>query len=175
MFYKHKHLVFFLGGITVVIYCSLLFWTRMSAANNDDIGKHIAQETKVQGRIICLAEEMHKLYQSDLKADHQHLYGFRTVTGTFYTLLRTNMSEALFVDKRLQEKELMLKGRTFPKTQLLEAIRLYAIHENIVYEIYYYCQICTISALAPQDCECCQEPVKLVEKPTDMKPIRRKK
>ena len=175
MLYKRKHLLFFLSGITVAIYYSLSFLPRMSAANNEDMGNHMAQETKVQGRVICLAEEMNKLYQSDLKADHQHLYGFRTVTGTFYTLLRTNMSEALFVDKRLQEKELMLKGRTFPKTQLLEAIRLYAIREDIVYEVYYYCQICAISALAPQECECCQEPVKLIEKPTEMKPIQRQK
>ena len=86
-------------------------------------------------------------------------------------LLRTNLSEALFIDKRLQEKELIIKGRTFPKTQILEAISLQSVHNGIVHELYYYCETCAIRTVAPGDCVCCQAPVELVEKPLKLAPL----
>ena len=64
---------------------------------------------------MCLAEAMHDLYRADLPANHEHLHGFKGTDGAFYTLLRTNLSEALFVDERLHQKTLIIIGRTFPK------------------------------------------------------------
>jgi len=34
-----------------------------------------------------------------------------------------------------------------------------------VQDIYYYCDVCDIQAVAPGPCECCQGPTELVEKP----------
>ena len=124
-----------------------------------------AQDVRLRGTAVCLAEEMHALYQSDLSSNHEHLYGFKTTEGGYYTLLRTRLSEALFIDKRLHEKELILHGRTFPKTQILESISLQSVHNGVVHDLYYYCQTCDIRAIAPGDCVCCQAPVELVEKP----------
>ena len=85
---------------------------------------------------------------------------------------RTNMSKALFVDKRLHEKELIIRGRTFPQTQILEAISLYSMHDGTIHDLYYYCVTCAIRASAPEDCECCQEPVELTETPIELKPLK---
>ena len=93
---------------------------------------------RVRSRVVCIAEEMHRLYNADVPVEHEDLYGFKTKEGVFYTLLRTNPSEALFVDTRLQEKELIVKGRTFPKTQILEAISIQSVHNSVVYDLYYY-------------------------------------
>ena len=123
------------------------------------------QEIEFRGKVVCLAEEMHRLYQADLPTNHEHVYGFRTIDGSFYTLLRTKYSEALFVDKRLHEKELMLKGRTFPNTRLLDVTRIRSIRNGQVYDLYYYCSICSIKTVAPGPCMCCQGPVELTEKP----------
>lgn len=130
-----------------------------------------AKEIQIQGRIVCLAEAMHDLYRADLPANHEHLYGFETTAGVFYTLLRTDLSEALFVDERLHQKILIITGRTFPKTHLLEAIRLQSLHEGVVHDLYYYCDTCAIRAAAPGDCVCCQAPVELVEKPIKLAPL----
>ena len=89
----------------------------------------------------------------------------------FYTLLRTDLSEALFVDERLHEKTLIITGRTFPKTHLLEAIRLQSVHEGVLHDLYYYCDTCAIRSAAPGDCVCCQAPVELVEKPVKLAPL----
>src|SRR5262245_1243755 len=61
---------------------------------------------EIRGRVVCLAEEMHQRHEAALPTGHQHLYGFKTQEGKYYTLLRTKFSEALFSDPRFREKEL---------------------------------------------------------------------
>ena len=124
-----------------------------------------AEGMEFRGKVVCLAEEMHRLYQTDLPSNHEHVYGFRTVDGNYYTLLRTKYSEALFVDKRLHEKELLLKGRVFPNTRLLDSTRMRSIRNGRVNDLYYYCSICSIKTIVPGPCMCCQAPVELTEKP----------
>ncbi|MBI4325048.1 MAG: hypothetical protein HY674_07260 [Chloroflexi bacterium] len=129
------------------------------------------QTVRLQGRVICLAEEMHKLFQAHVAARHEHLYGFKAKDGNVYTLLRTKQSEALFVDQRLLNKELIVKGRVFPQTQILEVTgNLQSIREGVVNDLYYYCDICAITTVAPGPCLCCQAPVELVERPLGQAP-----
>ena len=122
---------------------------------------------ELRGRVLCLAEEMRDLYQVELPTGHAHLYGFKTEDGKYFTLLRNKYSEALFIDKRLQEKELILKGRTFPKTQLLEVSVMRSVRNGVTNDLYYYCVVCSIKAVGPGKCECCQDPVELVERPLE--------
>ncbi len=129
-----------------------------------------AQEIEVRGRVVCLPEAMHETYETDLPTRHEHVYGFKTVDGRFYTLLRTKLSEALFADKRLHEKELIIKGRTFPHTQILDAVVLRSVRNGVVNDLYYYCDVCEIKTVVPGPCMCCQAPVILVEKPIERSP-----
>ncbi|RKU37175.1 hypothetical protein C6496_10525 [Candidatus Poribacteria bacterium] len=126
------------------------------------------EEVKLQGNIVCLAEEMHTHYNVELFKSHPHLYGVKTKEGKYYTLLRTSLAEAFFVDERLHEKDLIINGRVFPNTQLLEVIRFSSIKDGVVHELYYYCDTCYIRAVAPGDCDCCQAPVVLIEKPLNV-------
>jgi len=121
------------------------------------------QEVELRGRIVCLPEAIHELYHTDLPSNHEHVYGFKTTDGSFYTLLRTKLSEALFVDEQVRKKELILKGRVFPKTQIFEMTDMKSVRNGVVCDLYYYCDICAIKTLSPGPCMCCQGPVKLVE------------
>ena len=125
-------------------------------------------ELELRGKIVCLAEEMHTHYAVELFKTHDHLYGVKTEDGKYYTLLRTSLAEALFVDERLHEKDLIINSRVFPNTQLLEVIRFYAVKDGVVHELYYYCDTCYIRAVAPGNCDCCQAPVVLIEKPLNV-------
>ncbi len=175
MFDRQNHSVFWLGGLIFILLVIAAANMRgqnaetVESQNADGVGA--AEEIRIRGRLVCLAEAMHDLYRADLPADHEHLHGFETTDGVFYTLLRTNLSEALFVDKRLHQKTLIIRGRTFPKTYLLEAIRLQSLHDGVVHDLYYYCDTCAIRAAAPGDCVCCQAPVELVEKPIKFAPL----
>jgi len=125
------------------------------------------EDVKLNGKIVCLSEEMHQQYKLELTDDHQHLYGIKSENGKYYTLLRTPLSEALFLDKRLHKKDLVVKGRVFPMSQLLEVMSFMSIKDGALYEIYYYCDTCYIRTVAPGNCDCSQAPVVLIEKPVN--------
>jgi hypothetical protein len=126
----------------------------------------VPQPVELRGRVICLAEEMQRLHQASVAAKHEHLYGFKTADGKLYTLLRTRDSEALFLDARLREGELLLKGRVFPNSQIFEPQVLRAVKDGQVFDLFYWCDICSIQMPAPVLCDCCQGPVRLIERPT---------
>lgn len=126
------------------------------------------EEVELRGKVVCLAEEMHTHYNVELFKTHSHLYGVKTEKGKYYTLLRTSLAEALFVDDRLHEKDMIITSRVFPNTQLLEVIRFASIKDGVVHELYYYCDTCYIRAVAPGNCDCCQAPVVLIEKPLNV-------
>jgi hypothetical protein len=115
------------------------------------------------GRIVCLPEEMNRLHKTELPTRHEHIYGLRAVDGTAYTLLRTRLSEALFVDERVRGKELVLRARLLPKTQILDVSAIRSVKDGVVHDLYYYCIICDIESVSPDECACCQGVVELKE------------
>jgi len=125
-----------------------------------------AEQTELRGRIVCMLEEaQRKEGTSAVSTNHQHVYGFKTTEGKTYKLVRTKFSEALFVDKRLHEKDLLLKGKLSPEAQTFEPLTIRSIKNGVVHDLYYYCDICAIESISPDICSCCQGPVELVEKP----------
>ncbi|MFO1497617.1 MAG: hypothetical protein U1G07_04355 [Verrucomicrobiota bacterium] len=122
-------------------------------------------ETEAQGRIVCIPELLHQAYGTELAGEHEHLFGFQTSNGTVYTLLRTKFSDALFVDARLRAKELLLKGRVFPQSQILEVTRIRSIRNGVVQDLFYYCTVCSIEMISAGPCACCQGAVELHEVP----------
>jgi hypothetical protein len=42
-----------------------------------------------------------------------------------------------------------------------------SVRNGVVFDLYYYCDICAIKTLAPGPCMCCQGPVELTEKRVD--------
>jgi len=158
-------------GLAIALVVLLLGWDAHAAPPPAKVTSTVSnaaatnQQVQMRGRVVCLAEEMHRLHQTDLPTKHAHLYGFRTTDGTFYTLLRTRLSEALFVDARVREKELILKGRLLPQTQLFDVAAIRSVRDGVVCDLFYYCSVCDIESVSPDDCACCQGPVELVEKP----------
>lgn len=120
---------------------------------------------ELRGRLVCLPEEMHRLYQADLPANHTHVPGLKTQDGEYLLLLRTKLSAALFLDARLGEKELVLKGRAFPGSHILDVHSIRSVRNGVMHDLYYYCAVCHIQAVSPEPCACCQGPMELVERP----------
>lgn len=123
-------------------------------------------DVELRGRVVCIPEEMNRLYGADLPTGHAHLYGFKTAEGTVFTLLRTKNSEAFFADERVRAKELIVRGRLFPGTCILDATPLRTVREGKIYDLYYWCDICAIKTVVPGECMCCQKQVELTETPT---------
>ncbi len=121
----------------------------------------------IRGRVVCLAEEMHSTYDTHLPTNHEHLYGFKTTDGEFYTLLRTKLSEAIFVDERVRDRELVLSVRVIPKSRIIDVVTIKSVKDGVVHDLYYYCFICAIRTVDPAICLCCQEEVEFMEVPLD--------
>lgn len=126
-----------------------------------------------RGELVCLAEEMKRLHEAEVPPIHEHILGFLTTAEAkdpdgeaehYYTLLRTAQSEALFVDKRFEKRTLVLTGRVFPLTDLLEISSFRWLRDGELYEVYYWCEICSIEGVDPGSCACCQRDVELREK-----------
>ena len=118
-----------------------------------------------QGHVVCIAEEMHERYATELPTAHRHLWGFKTSDGKFFTLLEGKFSEAIFKDARVRAKELRIKARLLPGSQVLELTYFRSVKNGVVQDLYYYCEVCAIKTVSPEVCACCQSPVELIEKP----------
>lgn len=123
------------------------------------------QSVQVRGRVVCLAEEMQRTHGALLPTSHEHMWGFKAQDGTCYTLLRSKFSEAIFLDERLREKELVLKAKLFPQSLVLEVATIRSLRDGKVQDLYYYCNVCAIKAVSPEPCACCQGPMELREGP----------
>ena len=123
------------------------------------------QEVQLQGRVVCLAEEMHRQHGTELPTRHQHIWTLKTTNGLYYTLLEGKFSQAIFQDERVRAKELRVKGRLLPRSQALELTYFRSVKNGVLQNLYYYCEICAISTVSPEPCACCQAPVQLIEKP----------
>ncbi len=122
----------------------------------------------LKGRIVCLADEMKERWKAEVPPVHEHLLGFKVEKPAaqavaYYTLLRTPLSEALFVDKRFEERTLKLTGRAFPGTAILEVASSQWFRDETLFDVYYWCEVCSIQSANPGPCACCQGKVELRE------------
>src|SRR5215212_8378176 len=114
---------------------------------------------ELRGQVVCLSEEMRRRHGADVPQKHEHDYGFKTDAGPCYSLLHGPLAEALLTDTNLHTKVLLVKGRIFPQTQILEVTgRLHSLSGGKTNELYYYCDICAIDTSFPGPCLCCREP-----------------
>jgi hypothetical protein len=121
----------------------------------------------IRGRIVCLAEEMHAVYDTHLPTNHEHIYGFKAKEGQIFTVLRTKLSEAIFVDERVRDRELILSVRVLPLSRVIDVVTIKSVKDEVVHDLYYYCFICSIRTVDPAICLCCQEPVEFMEVPLE--------
>ena len=124
---------------------------------------------RARGRLVCLAEEMKERFGAEVPPVHDHVLGFRlektSPAGLRYpVILRTAQSEALYVDERFKKHTLVLSGRVFPGTGILEVSGWQWERDGKSYEVYYWCDVCTIRGLTPGACACCQAEVELRER-----------
>lgn len=153
-----------LFAVAIPVSCLLLTQVQAGSAEQGN-SSDSPRELTLRGRVVCILEEIQKQFGAGVAAEHDHLWGFQSKSqnGKIYTLAETRLSEALFLDERLREKELIIKGRVFPKTQVLEATKIQSVQDGKVYDLYYYCDICSITTVTPRECSCCRGPVRLVE------------
>lgn len=140
----------------------------MPAQAQDKQADEDARTVSLRGRIVCLTEELDKRFNVLPDCDNRHhVYSLKTGDGKIYPLLPTDTAAAVWMDERFRQRELQITARAFPNTSYIEVIKLQSWLSGKLHDLYYYCDICAITAFKPGPCECCQEPVEFRETPAE--------
>jgi hypothetical protein len=85
--------------------------------------------------------------------------------GAITPLLSDDASRSLFLDERLRNRRVEIKGRRYAGLPYLQVVSFQVEDHGKLRTPEYYCEICTISVRYPQICPCCQGPMVLRMKP----------
>jgi hypothetical protein len=127
------------------------------------------KETKpiqLDGKIVPLAGILEKI-GSRLDAEAApHWLALMTDDGKVYPLIKDDGSRLFFSDPRLQNRAMRVTGRLFQDTHLLQVLSVNSVKNGQLYEIYYWCDVCSIRRNELlKKCDCCGGPMELREEP----------
>src|SRR5207253_3103004 len=88
-----------------------------------------------------------------------------TADGKVYPLIKDGGSRLFFKDRTLLGREMRLTGRLLPGSQLLRVASVRSVHKGALYEVYYWCDVCSIKRGEKDICECCGGKMELREDP----------
>ena len=118
------------------------------------------REITIEGRIQCVGANRNAV---PCAGDIQD-FALLTDAGARYFFTRKDPRSKIFQDARVRERRLRVLG--WPgENNLVEITKVYSVKGGQLYDIFYYCPICSITAYAGGPCWCCQEEFEFHETP----------
>jgi rubrerythrin len=118
----------------------------------------------IRGRAVCLDEsgnQKEALFGCDERANR---FGLVDKDARLHSFDPADSSTAVFTDARVRARDLQVTARLNAKKQL-EIIKVQSVREGKLYDLYYFCEICNITAYTPGPCPCCQKELEFKETP----------
>jgi len=118
----------------------------------------------VRGRAVCLdsaGREVEALIGCNETGGR---FAFASKDGKLYRFLPADTMTPVFTDARVRQRELQITARLRSGDQL-EIIKVQSVKEGRLYNIYYYCDVCSITAYTPGLCPCCRNELEFRETP----------
>jgi hypothetical protein len=153
---KRRRLLEALALTLLIQLSSLLTVGRAEAA---DQAKDQASKLVLRGRIVCLDPAGAARAQCNEGDRFALLAG-----GKLYTFLAEDAATGMFTDSRVRERELQITALARSRDQM-EIIKVHSLKQGKLYDIYYFCEVCNITAYVPGPCTCCREEMELKETP----------
>jgi hypothetical protein len=119
--------------------------------------------TVIRGRAVCLDAAGHKI-ESLFGCPGGSRFAFASRDGKLYGFLPTDTMTPVFTDNRVRQRELQITARLRAGDKL-EIIKLQSVKEGKLYDIFYYCDVCSITAYVPGLCPCCGNELEFRETP----------
>ncbi len=116
----------------------------------------------VRGRVVCL--DPRGLHDAVGCSDATPYFGLVSADGKRYKFLSSDSSTAMFADSRVRQRELQVTAKLLPDDKL-EIITVQSIRDGKLYDLYYFCELCNITAYAPGPCVCCRQELEFRETP----------
>lgn len=147
----------------VPLFLALLHVTPFSSQEADRIhGAADRSLTVIRGRVVCL--------DSGGRGDaigctgSSNKFGLVSADGKRYKFLSSDSSTAMFADSRVRQRELQITAKLLLENNL-EIVTVQSIRDGRLYDIYYFCELCNITAYAPGPCVCCRQELEFRETP----------
>jgi hypothetical protein len=138
----------------------------LSAVLPTPSGTDPSHETKyLRGKVMWAAEAIRRQYgvRVDRAAAH-HLLVLETSAGELLPIIEDSRGKAFRKDKELLGRELTVMVRRYRKLPMIQVMRVFAVKDDGLYEIDYWCSTCAISLVHLAPCDCCQGPVERRER-----------
>ena len=121
---------------------------------------------QLDGKVVPLAGILEK-FGSRLDAEAApHWLALVTQDGKIYPLIKDDGSRLFFSDPHLQNRTMRVTGRLFQDTHLLQVLSVNSVKNGQLFEIYYWCDVCSIRRNELlKKCDCCGGPMELREEP----------
>lgn len=156
-----------MSRLFVSFLATLLFLVPLSSVAAEPNSKNLQDEghtlAVIRGRAVCLdaaGREVESLFGCNETGKQ---FGFASKDGRLYKFLPTDTMTAVFTDSRVRQRELQLTARLHAGGQL-EIIKVQSVKEGKLYDIYYYCDVCSITAYTPGLCPCCRDELEFRER-----------
>jgi hypothetical protein len=129
-----------------------------------DKGPAGTREQSFDGKVVALAEVLKKSgVKLDADAAPQWL-ALVTSADKVYPLVKDDGSRMFFKDSRLLNRPMRLTSRLVAG-DFLQVVQVHSVKDGKLYEVDYWCDICSIRTFEPGQCTCCGAPMVLREIP----------
>lgn len=118
----------------------------------------------VRGRAVCLNSAGREVESPFGCTETGSRFGFASQDGKLYKFLPTDTMTTVFTDSRVRQRQLQLTAKLHSADQL-EIIKVQSIKDGKLYDIYYFCDVCTITSYTPGLCPCCRNEMEFRETP----------
>ncbi len=135
------------------------------ALSSEDGASSIERGVTLKGRIVCLSSSDPSGSQ-EVECGSEGLFALSTPEGKVYRFLTEDAKTAMFLDPRVRQRLLQIRGR-LTSTNALEIIKIQSIREGRLHDLYYRCEVCHITAFDPGPCWCCQDDFEFRETPAN--------
>ena len=109
----------------------------------------------LRGRINCVDQSCDSASRA---------FEFAATGGKLYTFVEGDELALIFRDARVRSRELQITARLRAQDRL-EIIKVKSIVNGQLHDLYYFCEVCNITAYGPGPCPCCRNELEFFEKP----------
>jgi hypothetical protein len=115
------------------------------------------------GKVVRLADVVAKAGGKLDDDAAPHWLALAADDGKLYPLVKDGGSRLFFKDPTLLNRPVHLTGRLIDGSTLLRVAEVRTVKSGKEYEVYYWCDICSIKRGEKNICECCGGPMELRE------------
>jgi hypothetical protein len=145
--------------------CAVLMTCVPAALGTTAHQQPAAKTQYYSGKVVPLASLLEKhgaKLDEDAAAQWMALV---TDDGKIYPLIKDDGSRMFFKDKKLLERPMRLTARLVPGSQLLQVVNVHSYVKGQLYDVYYWCDTCSIRAYEFTNCACCGDIMVFREEP----------